>query len=44
MNCVQFNFEKQYIKDFINFPKKIYPKGNNEDSKEIEQILKEKQL
>lgn len=42
MNYVQFNFEKQYIKDFINFPKKIYPKGNNEDSKEIEQILKEK--
>lgn len=42
MNYVQFNFEKKYIKDFINLTKKIYTEDNTENPKEIKQILEGK--
>lgn len=42
MNYVLFNCEKKYVKDFINFSKKIYKKDNTENSNELKSILLEK--
>lgn len=42
MNYVQFNYEKKYIKDFINLPRKIYKENNTENANETKEILKEK--
>lgn len=42
MKCIQFNTEENYIKDFIQLPKKIYIKDNTEDSAEMRKILEEK--
>ena len=40
MKCVQFHYEKKYIKDFLKLPKLLYSKENNmEDPGEIENIL-----
>lgn len=42
MNYIQFEFEKKYVKEFIGLTKKLYRKGNIENSKEIKKILEEK--
>ena len=39
MNIVQFDFEKKYIKDFINLPNKIYKINCSENKKETKSIL-----
>lgn len=39
MNCIQFNDESNYIKEFIKLPKKLYVGDNTEDSKEVKEIL-----
>lgn len=39
MNYVLFNCEKKYVKEFINFSKKLYKKYNNENSNELKSIL-----
>ena len=42
MNYVLFNYEKKYVKEFINFSKKLYKKDNTENSNELKSILLEK--
>lgn len=40
MKCIQFNYEKKYIEDFISLPKKLYSKKTNmEDSNTIKTLL-----
>lgn len=39
MNYVLFNCEKKYVKEFINFSKKLYKKYNNENSNELKSLL-----
>ena len=40
MECIRFNTEKKYIRDFLKLPKKLYDRQENmENSKEIESIL-----
>ncbi|MBR1931773.1 MAG: hypothetical protein IJ833_09960 [Lachnospiraceae bacterium] len=40
MNCIQFTDEKQYIRDFLQMPKKLYTdRENMEDSKSIRKLL-----
>ena len=39
MNYVLFNCEKKYVKEFINFSKKIYKKDNTENSNELKSLL-----
>lgn len=40
MECIQFEQEKNYIKDFLRLPKLIYTKDTNmENPKEIEKLL-----
>ncbi len=40
MKCIEFNFEKEYINEFVNLPKKLYTKNDNmEDEKEMKEIL-----
>ncbi len=39
MNCVQFENEEKYVKDFIKLSKKIYGKTCCEDAKEIKSLL-----
>ena len=42
LNYIQFNHEKKYIKDFINFSKRLYEKDKMENSKELKNILEDK--
>ena len=43
MKCINFNYENNYIKDFIKLPKKIYDsKDNCEDPKVMKKILLDK--
>lgn len=43
MEIIRFEFEKKYVKDFINFSKRLYSKKENmEDEKEIFLILTNK--
>ncbi|MBQ4068589.1 MAG: GNAT family N-acetyltransferase [Lachnospiraceae bacterium] len=40
MECIKFEQEKKYIRDFLDLPKKIYTKADNmENSGEIESLL-----
>lgn len=40
MNCVNFNQEENYIKDFLDLPKKLYTrKDNMEDTESIRKLL-----
>ena len=29
MNCIRFNQEEKYVKDFLELPKKLYTKKDN---------------
>jgi len=42
MECIQFSNEKKYIRDFVNFPCKLYIKTAIESKKEIKSILEDK--
>ena len=40
MKCVEFEYEKKYIEDFLKLPKMLYSKWNNtENYKETKNIL-----
>ena len=41
MKFIKFDLEKEYIKKFIDLPKKLYNKSENtEDSKEVIKLLR----
>ena len=42
MKHVKFNYEKNYVDDFINFHKKLYLRDNTENEKEVRLLLTNK--
>ena len=38
MKCVQFHYEKKYVKDFLKLPKMLYSKEENMENEKEEKI------